>query len=306
MLEQQVRRMLADPQVRSADRELHRPVAERALAEDQRAGREPVPGFRRQPARTRSSAKSELFFGSIVHEDRSVLDLLTADYTFVNERLAKHYGIPNIYGPQFRRVTLPAELDMRRGLLGKGALLTVTSNAARTSPVTRGKWFLQTFLGVEPAGSAARTWTGAQGEAGGHDRQREGADDAADARSASRATRRARRATRSSSRWASRSRTSTPSAPGAPRTRAARSTPPACWSTAPSSTASASLRDVAGALLRSVRARRRREAADLRARPRRRVSGHAARALDRARRGGRASTGSRRSCWASSRATRSR
>ncbi len=92
----------------------------------------------------------ELFFGSIVHEDRSILDLLTADYTFVNERLAKHYGIPNVYGPQFRRVTLPAELDMRRGLLGKGALLTVTSNAARTSPVARGKWFLQTFLGVSP------------------------------------------------------------------------------------------------------------------------------------------------------------
>jgi hypothetical protein len=94
--------------------------------------------------------EAELFFASIVREDRSVLDLLTADYTFVNERLAKHYGIPNIYGPQFRRVTLGKELDMRRGLLGKGALLTVTSNAARTSPVQRGSWFLQTFLGVAP------------------------------------------------------------------------------------------------------------------------------------------------------------
>jgi hypothetical protein len=92
----------------------------------------------------------ELFFGSIAHEDRSIIDLLTANYTFVNERLAKQYGIPNIYGPQFRRVTLPAELDMRRGLLGKGGLLTLTSNAARTSPVARGKWFLQTFLGVSP------------------------------------------------------------------------------------------------------------------------------------------------------------
>jgi hypothetical protein len=92
----------------------------------------------------------ELFFGSIAHEDRSILDLLTANYTFVNERLAKQYGIPNIYGPQFRRVTLPADLDMRRGLLGKGGLLTLTSNAARTSPVARGKWFLQTFLGVSP------------------------------------------------------------------------------------------------------------------------------------------------------------
>jgi hypothetical protein len=92
----------------------------------------------------------ELFFASIVAEDRSVLDLLTADYTFVNERLAKHYGIPNVYGPQFRRVTLPPELQMRRGLLGKGAMLTATSSAARTSPVMRGKWFLVTFLGIEP------------------------------------------------------------------------------------------------------------------------------------------------------------
>lgn len=92
----------------------------------------------------------ELFFASIAREDRSVLDLLNANYTFVNERVAKHYGIPNIYGPQFRRITLPADLDMRRGLLGKGALLTVTSNAARTSPVARGKWFLQTFVGVSP------------------------------------------------------------------------------------------------------------------------------------------------------------
>jgi len=94
----------------------------------------------------------ELFFDAIVHEDRSVLELLTADFTFVNERLAKHYGIRDIYGPQFRRVTLSPELDMRRGLLGKGAMLTVTSNAAHTSPVTRGKWFQTTFLGVEPPG----------------------------------------------------------------------------------------------------------------------------------------------------------
>ena len=98
-------------------------------------------GFRREV---------EMLFDSVVHEDRSIVDLLTADYTFVNERLAKHYGIPNIYGEQFRRVTLPAELEMRRGLLGKGALLTISSQAGRTSPVQRGKWFLQTFLGVTP------------------------------------------------------------------------------------------------------------------------------------------------------------
>jgi hypothetical protein len=92
----------------------------------------------------------ELFFASIIQEDRSVTDLLTADYTFVNERLAKHYGIPGIYGPQFRRVQLGPDQDMRRGLLGKGALMTITSEAARTSPVKRGKWFLQTFFGVSP------------------------------------------------------------------------------------------------------------------------------------------------------------
>src|SRR4030095_12151198 len=76
----------------------------------------------------------ELFFTSIVQEDRSALDLLTANDTFVNERLAKHYGIPNIYGSHFRRVTLPAELDMRRGLLGKGALMTGTSGGRPTPP----------------------------------------------------------------------------------------------------------------------------------------------------------------------------
>jgi mono/diheme cytochrome c family protein len=92
----------------------------------------------------------ELFFDSIVREDRSILDLLTADYTFVDERLAKHYGIPNVYGSQFRRVTLGPALDMRRGLLGKGALLTITSQPSRTSPVGRGKWVMQTFLGVSP------------------------------------------------------------------------------------------------------------------------------------------------------------
>ena len=78
------------------------------------------------------------------------LDLLTADYTFVNERLAKHYGIPNIYGSQFRRVTLGPDMDMRRGLLGKGAFLTTTSKPERTSPVTRGKWIMTNILGMSP------------------------------------------------------------------------------------------------------------------------------------------------------------
>jgi hypothetical protein len=90
----------------------------------------------------------ELFFDSIVREDRSVLDLLTANYTFVNERLAKHYGLPNVYGSHFRRVTLNDEA--RRGLLGKGSILLATSHADRTAPTLRGKWILENLLGTPP------------------------------------------------------------------------------------------------------------------------------------------------------------
>jgi uncharacterized protein DUF1592/uncharacterized protein DUF1588/uncharacterized protein DUF1587/uncharacterized protein DUF1585/uncharacterized protein DUF1595 len=149
VLEKQVRRMLADPKsVAFITNFTGQWLGVRSLKTS-----EPVvnlfPDFD-DNLRAAYQHEVELFFGSIMREDRSVLDLLTANYTFVNERLAKHYGIPNIYGSQFREVTLPPELDMRRGLLGKGALLTETSNAARTSPVTRGKWFLQTFLGVSP------------------------------------------------------------------------------------------------------------------------------------------------------------
>ena len=82
-------------------------------------------------------------------EDRNVLDLLRANYTFVNERLAKHYGIPNVYGSRFRRVTL-GEDSVRGGLLGQGSILTVTSYANRTSPVLRGKWILENILGTPP------------------------------------------------------------------------------------------------------------------------------------------------------------
>jgi len=90
----------------------------------------------------------DLFVGSIIREKRSVLELLTADYTFVNERLALHYGIPNVFGSHFRRV---GGLDeTRRGLLGKGGILLVTSHADRTSPVVRGKWILDNLLGTPP------------------------------------------------------------------------------------------------------------------------------------------------------------
>ena len=90
--------------------------------------------------------ETELFFASVMHEDRNVLDLMTADYTFLNERLAKHYGIPGVYGSHYRRVTLTDEA--RKGLLGKGAILMVTSHPDRTSPVVRGKWVLENLLGA--------------------------------------------------------------------------------------------------------------------------------------------------------------
>jgi Protein of unknown function (DUF1592)/Protein of unknown function (DUF1588)/Protein of unknown function (DUF1587)/Protein of unknown function (DUF1585)/Protein of unknown function (DUF1595)/Planctomycete cytochrome C len=92
--------------------------------------------------------ETEMLFESVLREDRSVLDLLDADYTFVNERLAKHYGIKNVYGPDFRRVPVPS--DARRGLLGQGSMLLVTSNANRTNPVMRGKWILENLLGSPP------------------------------------------------------------------------------------------------------------------------------------------------------------
>jgi mono/diheme cytochrome c family protein len=93
--------------------------------------------------------ETELFFQSIVREDRSVLELLKADYTFLNERLAKHYGIPHVYGSRFRRIELGND-SARGGLLGQGSILTVTSYANRTSPVVRGKWILTNILGIPP------------------------------------------------------------------------------------------------------------------------------------------------------------
>ncbi len=96
-------------------------------------------GFRRE---------TELLFASVLREDRSALDLLDADYTFVDERLARHYGIPSVRGSHFRRV--PLDDEARGGLLGHGSILTVTSYANRTSPVNRGKWVLENILGTPP------------------------------------------------------------------------------------------------------------------------------------------------------------
>ncbi len=150
VLEQQVRRMLADP--RSAAM-IENFAAQflylRNLPATSPAGvfypdwdHELRMGFRRE---------TEMLFESIMREDRNIVDLLTADYTFLNERIAKHYGIPNIYGSHFRRVALGPEMDHRRGLLGKGSFLSITwVQNFRTSPVKRGVWVLENILGTPP------------------------------------------------------------------------------------------------------------------------------------------------------------
>jgi hypothetical protein len=148
MLETQVRRLLAD----SRSSELVNNFAGQWLylrnLQSITPDLEDFPGFD-DNLRQSFRRETELFFESIVREDHSVLDLLTADYTFVNERLARHYDIPNVYGSQFRRVTFDAD-NPRRGLLGQGSILTVTSLATRTSPVARGKWILDNILGTPP------------------------------------------------------------------------------------------------------------------------------------------------------------
>src|SRR4026209_341062 len=92
--------------------------------------------------------ETEMFVESIMREDRSLIDLIDANYTFVNERLARHYGIQNVYGSYIRKVVL--KNDERRGLLGQGSILTVTSYPNRTSPVLRGKYILENILGTPP------------------------------------------------------------------------------------------------------------------------------------------------------------
>jgi len=147
-LEQQVRRMLADPR---SDTLVTNFAEQWLYLRNLRASSPDVRLFPDFDDNMRQAFRreTELFFESIVRENRSALDLLRADYTFVNERLATHYGIPNIKGEHFRRVTLPPD-SQRRGLLGQGSILTVTSYPDRTSPVVRGKWILENLLGTPP------------------------------------------------------------------------------------------------------------------------------------------------------------
>ncbi len=149
VLEQQVRRMLKDPRSEA----LAINFAGQWLNLRGLQAHSPLPHLFPHfddPLRQAMRREVELLFDSMVREDRPVVELLTANYTFVNERLAKHYGIPNIYGSQFRRVTLGPDMDIRKGLTGKGAFLATTSKPERTSPVTRGKWIMTNILGMGP------------------------------------------------------------------------------------------------------------------------------------------------------------
>ncbi len=149
VLDGQVHRMLSDPKAHELVKNFAGQWLELRVLQSSTPEGTIYPDFD-DNLRTAFRTESEMFFESILREDRSVIDLLNADYTFVNERLAAHYGIPNVYGSQFRRVTLSGDLDVRRGLLGKGSLELVTSIADRTSPVQRGKWVLMNILGTIP------------------------------------------------------------------------------------------------------------------------------------------------------------
>jgi hypothetical protein len=147
VLQAQVERMLRDPKSRAlVDSFATQWLRLRNLRSHTPIARD-FPNFDNE-LREAFRIETELFFGSIIREDRSVLDLLNADFTYLNERLARHYGIPNVYGSHFRRVRV--EQQARRGLLGQGSILTVTSYPNRTSPVLRGKWVLENILGTPP------------------------------------------------------------------------------------------------------------------------------------------------------------
>jgi hypothetical protein len=148
VLEQQVRRMLASARSRTLVTNFAGQWLQLRNVRSVLPNSDEFPDFD-DNVRQAFLRETELFFDSIMREDRNVLDLLRADYTFVNERLARHYGIPDVYGSYFRRVTVTD--DARKGLLGQGSILAVTSHAERTSPVLRGKWVLDNLVGTPPA-----------------------------------------------------------------------------------------------------------------------------------------------------------
>ncbi len=147
VLQEQIRRMLGDPKSQALVENFAGQWLKLRNLRNHIPNPGDLPNFTNE-LRWAFWRETELFFESIMREDRNVLEFLTADYTFVNERLARHYGIPSVYGSHFRRVAIPGEA--RRGLLGQGSILTVTSYPNRTSPVLRGHFILENILGTPP------------------------------------------------------------------------------------------------------------------------------------------------------------
>jgi hypothetical protein len=148
VLEHQVERMLADPRSEALTQNFAGQWLQLRNLDSVRPG-DPFSLAFDDSLRIGLRRETELFFDSILRDNRSALELLTANYTFLNERVALHYGIPNVIGSEFRRVQLPAD-SPRRGILGQGSILTITSHPNRTSPVLRGKWILKNILGTPP------------------------------------------------------------------------------------------------------------------------------------------------------------
>ena len=211
--------MLDDPQVRRVRRELHRPVVAAPQAGRSRPGQGPLPRTSTTRCGTRCGKNRNSSLRYILRNNRSVLELLDSDYTFVNERLARHYGIDGVKGDEFRQVALA---DRRRGgVLTQASVLTLTSNPNRTSPVKRGQWILQQLLGTPPPPPPPDVAKLDESQAGRRRRVAARAHGGAPDQAAMRLVPSADGPAR-----ASRSRITTPSGAGGPWTAGSRSIPP--------------------------------------------------------------------------------
>ena len=223
VLAAQVRRMLRDPKSRALAENFGGQWLQFRALESVTRDRERFPDFE-DYLRLSMRRETELFFEHIVREDRSILDFIDGRYSFLNERLARHYGIAGVSGPEFRRVDLTG--TPRGGVLTQGSVLTVSSYATRTSPVLRGKWILDNLLDAPPPDPPADVPNLDESD------DRHGAPRCASSWRSTARTRPARRATAGWTRSASASRTSTRSAPGGRWTASFRSTRPARCPTA--------------------------------------------------------------------------
>ena len=284
VLAAQVRRMLRDPKARALAENFGGQWLQFRALESVTRDRERFPDFE-DYLRLSMRRETELFFEHIVREDRSILDFIDGRYSFLNERLARHYGIPNVSGPEFRRVDLTG--TPRGGVLTQGSVLTVSSYATRTSPVLRGKWVLDNLLDAPPPEPPPDVPNLDEAD------DRHGGVDAGAARGAPQEPDLRVVPPADGSARASASRTSTRSAPGGQWTASSRSTRRARCPTAATFNGPEELRAILDGRSRRVRAGLTVEAADLRARPRPRALRHEDGEDDRGRLPRAATTGSR-------------